>query len=224
MRDLDLTKLFIGGFLILLGICLLVDQFFGINIGSIFSKLWPVFIMLIGIYIILRTRTHIVIGLVVFSIGGLLLADRLLELPFSIWNLWPLIIILVGLSIVFPNRFKFSFQPKSVRADQYFESTTIFWGEERKIKSDNLSKVKITAIFGGSELDFTESSFVEGATFEVVAIFGGSSLRFSSDVLVESEGIGVLGGFEDRTSKPKEPKSKVKIHGIGMFGGVEIKN
>lgn len=222
MKGADLTKLFIGGFLILLGVGFLADQFFGINFGSIIGAAWPVLIMLSGLYIMLRARSQMLFGLIIFIVGGALLIDQLFDLPFSIWNLWPLIFVVIGLRIIFGDIFKIN---TSVVKEDKFDSTAVFWGDSRKIKSNNLKFGKVTALFGGSDIDLSEAEISkDGADIDCVAIFGGVTIKVSKDINVDSEGIGLFGGFDDKTGKSDDSKAIIRIKGFALFGGVEVKN
>ena len=226
MKSDTLTKLIIGGFLIFLGLGFLGDQIPGVNFGRIFAIFWPVVVMLIGLYIILKTRSQFFIGSIVMLLGGLWLVDQFIDLPFSIWNLWPLVLIVIGLRIIFPGKGgKFNYMNSSTVTDDTFESTAVFWGDSRKIKSENLKMGKITAIFGGSEIDLRDANIAkDGANVEIVAMFGGVSVKVNENTLVKSDGLGVFGGFEDKSAKPAKPNGTIVIKGSAVFGGVEVKN
>lgn len=226
MKGETLTKLIIGGFLIFLGLGFFADQVPGFNFARIFGVFWPVVVMMIGLYIILKTRSQFLVGGFIFLLGGLWLVDQFVDLPFSIWNLWPLVLIFIGLRIIFPGKWgEFNRMSSGTVEDDTFESTAVFWGDSRKIKSDNLKSGKITAIFGGSEIDLRDAKVAkDGARIEIASIFGGVTVKVNENTLVKSEGLGIFGAFEEKTSKPAKPEGTIVIQGSAIFGGVEIKN
>lgn len=223
MKGADFTKWLIGGFLIFLGIGFLGDQLFNISFGTILNLAWPIFIMILGVYIMFRTHSQFLLGSLVFIVGVVSLADNFLVLPFTVWNLWPLILIFIGIRIIFGDVFGF-FKLGDRNISENVDSTAIFWADQRKIKSQNFKSGKITVLFGGSELDLTETKFADGAVIDIVCIFGGVSLKMNSNTQVLSEGIGLFGGFEDKSNKADNSSQKVEIKGVAIFGGVEIKN
>jgi len=226
MKGETLTKLIIGGFLIFLGLGFFADQIPGFNFGRIISIFWPVVIMLIGLYIILKTKSQFIIGSIVFLAGTLWLVDQFVDLPFSIWNLWPLVLIYFGLRIIFPGKLgDFNRMSNHSTEGESFESTAVFWGDSRKVKSDNFKSGKVTAMFGGNEIDLRDVKVAkEGADIEIVAMFGGVSIKVNENTLVKSDGLGIFGGFGDKTAKPAKPEGTITIKGSAIFGGVEIKN
>lgn len=226
MKGETLTKLIIGGFLIFLGLGFFADQIPGFNFGRIFSIFWPVVIMMIGLYIILKTRSQFLVGGFIFLIGSFWLVDQFIDLPFSIWNLWPLALIFIGFRIIFPGKFgDFNRMSNSTVEGDTFESTAIFWGDSRRIKSDNLKSGKITAIFGGSEIDLRDAKVAkDGANIEIASIFGGVTVKVNENTLVKSEGLGIFGAFEEKASKPAKPEGTLVVKGSAIFGGVEVKN
>jgi predicted membrane protein len=226
MKANFLVKLLIGGFFILLGLGFLFDQIFNVSIGNILGLFWPLAIMLIGLYILIRSNRHLVLGLIILFLGGALLLDQVIGLPFSIWELWPLILVFIGIKILFPSRNKkMESKTENYTEGDYFESNAVFWGESRKVRSDALKGGKITTVFGGSEIDLRECKIdKDGALIEIDAVFGGSEIKVSEDVLVKNNISGVLGGVEDKTSKPTNPDGIITISGNAVFGGIEIRN
>lgn len=227
MKTDFLVKLLLGGFLIILGLAFLLDQIFNINVGNVIGLFWPVAIMLIGLFILLRTNSHLILGLIILFAGGALLLDQTIGLPFSIWELWPLVLVFIGIRILFSRgkSHNDSHMSESVSEGDSFDSTAIFWGDSRKVRSEGLKSGSITTIFGGSEIDLRDAKIdKEGALIEISTVFGGSEIKISDKVLVINKVSGIFGGVEDRTVKPEKPEGVITISGSAVFGGIEIRN
>ncbi len=220
----SLWKWISGGFLVLLGLGFLAQQFLGLNFWNIFNYFWPLVFILVGAYIIAKSRGQLLIGLIILILGGVMLTGQFIHLPFTVWQLWPLILVAVGINMIFGNSSKWNFTPtNSVTHEDRFDSTAIFWGDGRRVMSDNLKKGEVNAIFGGCEIDLRDAKFAkEGAEIEVNAIFGGVNLIVNKDTLVKSEGVGIFGGFVDKSIKPDKALGVVKVKGAAVFGGVGI--
>lgn len=83
------------------------------------------------------------------------------------------------------------------------------------------------AAWGGVELDFREARLPPGIT-EVSAftIMGGIEIVVPPGVVVESDGVAILGGFDQRHSAPETPSPDapiLRIRGLSFLGGVEIR-
>ena len=111
----------------------------------------------------------------------------------------------------------------------YIDEVAIFGGGKKIITSENFKGGKITAIFGGSELVFTQSQLAPGINeIEVFAMFGGWTLVVPPNWQVKSEVVAVFGGLSDkRVFSPDTVKDNTRqliIKGFVMFGGGEIKS
>jgi Cell wall-active antibiotics response 4TMS YvqF len=105
----------------------------------------------------------------------------------------------------------------------------IFSGVERRVTAKDFRFGRISAVFGGAELDFHDAD-IEGDTgeLEINAIFGGVELRVPDNWNVEARNQTAFGGYSDKTRKRDDaaaPGGKTLIiSGTVMFGGVEVKN
>ena len=87
----------------------------------------------------------------------------------------------------------------------------------------------MTAIFGGSEIDLTESHLAQGVIeIEVFAMFGGWTLVVPRHWQVKSDVVAVFGGISDKRKATadglKDNTRQLVIKGFVMFGGGEIKS
>lgn len=229
-------KVALGLIILSLGFVFLFDNL-GILPQSIKSVVisWPMLLVAIGI-INLFGRNSYFAGLIMIVIGLFFITPRLFDFAFNFTSiLWPVLLIIIGLLIIFRKGLGRSPKPDFEFNQQNFddpESTidevNVFGGSKHNIISQNFKGGKITSIFGGTELDFTNAQLAEGTNFlEMVCIFGGASIILPSDWVVRSEVVSILGGFADqRKSVPRfENNGKLLvIKGVAIFGGGEIKS
>jgi predicted membrane protein len=109
----------------------------------------------------------------------------------------------------------------------YIDEISIFGGSEKRMTTKNFRGGKITSIFGGSTVDFSDSKLADGQNeLDVLSIFGGFKLIVPVDWTIKIEAMSILGGIADkRTRYTDDASGKVLIiKGVALFGGGEIKN
>lgn len=88
-------------------------------------------------------------------------------------------------------------------------------------------KLNAIAVMGGVEIDLREAVLQPGVTeIECFALMGGVEIKVPPSVRVETDGIAIMGGFEDHvllpaTSDPNAPT--VRVTGVAIMGAVEAK-
>jgi predicted membrane protein len=221
----------IGGAVVcLVGVLLLLDHLGILNVDHLW-RFWPLIPMAIGAAHLAEPGRR-QWGAFVLLIGTLFLLDSLAIMHFH-WNdLWPIVIIGVGGMMIWN-----SVEGQRRRGDIPESASTmnahaIFSGVQRRITAKDFRFGRISAVFGGAELDFHDAD-IEGDTaeLEINAIFGGVELRVPETWNVEARNQTAFGGFSDetrqsaRSNDPAAPGSKTLIiSGSIMFGGVEVKN
>lgn len=100
-----------------------------------------------------------------------------------------------------------------------------FSGVTRKGRWKPARNTKILSILGGAELDFSEAEFPPGITeIEVLCVLGGAEIVVPEGINVDCSGIPVLGGFENKAGEYyAENSPTLKIRGVALLGGVEVK-
>ena len=143
---------------------------------------------------------------------------------------WPSIFIIVGVIFIFSKRKGWNApSSKGITGDDYIDVVNVFSGGERQVTSQNFSGGKISAVFGGIELDLTKAKLAPGRNdIEIACVFGGATIIVPDDWYITIEVTPVLGGFSD--SRKLSPGRSIDtgrqlvIKGAVVFGGGEIKS
>jgi len=170
---------------------------------------------------------------------------------------WYLVIIIIGLSLILrkrierdpgPSRRRSRRPGKSGRPDfartqdgddttvnidgdasDYLDEIAVFAGGKKIITSSNFQGGNVTSIFGGSDIDLTQSQLAPGVVeIEVFAMFGGWTLVVPQHWQVKSDVVAIFGGVSDKrvlhADAVKDNTRHLVIKGFVMFGGGEIKS
>jgi predicted membrane protein len=111
--------------------------------------------------------------------------------------------------------------------DEYIDELAIFGGGHTRVTSDNFKGGKITAIFGGGDIEMKSAKLSpEGAVIDTFVLFGGSNLIVPDDWKVKSEVVSILGGFSDKRLIVPNPDTEktLLVKGVVIFGGLELKS
>jgi predicted membrane protein len=193
---------------------------------------WQMLLIAIGV-INLMNRDNWVPGIILISIGSFFILPRLFFLPDNFTHLfWPLILITAGVVILvkrLPGHRGWTQAGRANAMDEgYVRQDNIFSGSKRRISSQAFKGGQINCVFGGAEIDLTQSKLAEGIyDLEVNAIFGGVTVIVPSDWKIELKVTSILGGFTDKRAYIKEnpdPSKVLVIRGSAIFGGGEIKS
>ena len=81
------------------------------------------------------------------------------------------------------------------------------------------------AIMGGGEIDLREARFAEPVvTINAVALMGGIEITVPEDATVRVNGVGLMGGFDHRSSGTGAPGGPtIIINGAAIMGGVDVR-
>jgi predicted membrane protein len=193
---------------------------------------WPMLLIVIGLVKIIGSSGHKSSCVIIMAVGAFFMIPIIFSETFHMYNMfWPSIFIIIGVIFIFSKRHGWN----SVNvvsdgsADDYIDYVNVFSGGERQITSENFRGGKITAIFGGNEIDLTKSRLAPGINvLEVACIFGGTTIIVPDDWWVKIEVTPVLGGFTDsRKLTPGRVVDSTKqlvIKGAVVFGGGEVKS
>ena len=104
-------------------------------------------------------------------------------------------------------------------------AVAIMGGFERKARWAVGRRFTGIAFMGGGDIDLREAIFTEGeVTLNVFAVMGGISITVAEDAEVVVNGVGIMGGFDQRAAGPGAPGApRVTVNGVAFWGGVEVK-
>lgn len=196
--------------------------------GVVFS--WQMLLIVIGLVITLGSQGSRSGGIIIMAVGAFFLVPRIFDNVFDVNMFWPMIFIVIGLIFIFSKRRGWNSVSTAPRVgDDYVDLIHIFSGGERQIISENFKGGKITAIFGGSEIDLTQAKLAPGAwEIELACIFGGTTIIVPDDWNVRIEVTPVLGGFGDsrklHPGRTIDMSRQLIIKGAIVFGGGELKS
>ena len=228
------SKIFFGALLIIIGGLFLFRslEILPFEISYIIFS-WRFILFIIGIVILINSNNK-VLGIILTTIGGILLFPRIFpDIDIDGKLILGIVIIALGIYVIFrssSSKFQTKLDGSMGRINKDFiDDVAIFGGGEKVISSNNFKGGNITAIFGGSEIDLSSCKLAEGNNvLNITAIFGGSTLIVPRDWNVLVNITPIFGGFSNKIRR--EPNLVIDqsrtliIKGIAMFGGGEIKS
>ncbi|MER3499069.1 MAG: hypothetical protein C4308_10770 [Chitinophagaceae bacterium] len=236
------SHLWVGGFLLLIGIVALIDASDPALLPAwVFS--WQMFLIAMALFIGLPRRFRTGTLFVFLAIGVIfLIRDYFPELEIKRY-VWALVFLVIGLFFLLrPRRHKWyeddggddkkkdeplnPSQPDiAASPEDVVDSTSVFGGTKKNIVSKNFRGGDITNIFGGAELDLTQADIQGTAVLDLTQIFGGTKLIVPSHWRVKSEMAAIFGGIEDKriVQNPTDPNKVLLLSGTSIFGGIEIR-
>jgi predicted membrane protein len=191
---------------------------------------WPMLLVCIGLVMTLGAQEK-TSGVIVMAVGGFFLIPMIFRETFHAYNLfWPSIFIIIGVIFIFSKRHGWSsIASTGVIGDDYIDYVNVFSGGERQIVSENFRGGRISAVFGGMELDLTKAKLAQGINeIEIACVFGGATLIVPDDWNISISVTPVLGGFSDSRKlipgRTIDTTRQLVIKGAVVFGGGEIKS
>jgi hypothetical protein len=118
--------------------------------------------------------------------------------------------------------------PVDVPVDESGWYVAVFGGKERKGQWYAPRTIRVASVFGGTLLDFREAKLQPGMTkIQALATFGGCEIIVPPGLHVDINGVAIFGGFDETAGSSGPPPSGatpwLKIRGLAMFGGVEVR-
>ena len=233
-------RVILGIALVVIGVLILLDNIYFIDFDIpriIFS--FPAVLIFIGILILLHGNNK-VFGSILLVLGVFFIIPRIF--PWIYYDkqiILPVLIIAFGLYIIFRKRnscYNHSVNDQPEKEGGYkkydtdrIDDISIFGGGQKIIASKNFKGGNVTAIFGGSEIDFTNCTLADGtAVIDVLAIFGGSTLIVPNEWNIIIDVFPLFGGFSNKIRRTPDTKIDMDktliIKGLVIFGGGEVKS
>ena len=86
-------------------------------------------------------------------------------------------------------------------------------------------RLRVVAIMGGVDLDLREAELPPGVTEIRAFIFmGGLEVKVRPGVRLETDGVAIMGGFEDKTSRGSETGPTLTVRGTAIMGAIVVSN
>ena len=197
------------------------------DVNVFFDGWWTLFIIvpcLIGLITEKGERVGNLIGLIV---GVMLLLACQDVIDFDLlWKLLvPGIIVVVGLTLIFKSAFNKQISAKIKELNENVgkedEIAAVFSGQKIDMKGEKFKGKKVSAVFGGLELDLRKAVIEEDVVINASAVFGGIDILAPDDVIVKVKSNSLFGGVKSKHNGDKG--HVVYVNGTAMFGGIEIK-
>ena len=230
-HHLSSNRPIIGVILVLVGLFLVMRNtgFFPPSLAHIIFS-WPMLLVAIGLVITLGSSGSKSSGVIVMAVGAFFLIPHIFRDAFDVDMFWPSIFIIIGVIFIFTKRHGWnSVASNAVVGDDYIDYVNVFSGGERQVVSENFRGGKISAVFGGMELDLTKAKLAPGRNeIEIACVFGGATFIVPDEWNILIEVTPVLGGFSDSRKlipgRTVDPTRQLVIKGAVVFGGGEIKS
>jgi len=226
--------------IIALGVLLFLDNLGLFRFHDIW-QFWPVALIALGVSKLFDTKG---IGGQVWAAMWILVGTAFLLDHLGIWHMqwgtmWPLALVAFGAIMLVNALDRHQRAPAGPIAGSSQGSTTdntlrewaTFGGIKRRVDTQDFQGGEMVAVFGGIEIDLRRAGIAPGAKEVVIdanATFGGIELRVPENWIVIMRGIGVFGGYEDKTIPPRESDRatapRLVIKGYAVFGGVSVQN
>ncbi len=230
-HPLQNNRAIIGVVLVLLGLFLVMRNtgvFPEFIEDIIFS--WPMLLVTIGLVITIGSSGSKTSGIIVMAVGAFFLIPHIFRETFDVNMFWPSIFIIIGVVFIFSKRRGWNSVTTTAQVgDDYIDYVHVFSGGERQIVSENFRGGKVSAVFGGSEIDLTKAKLAPGVSeLEIACVFGGTTIIVPDDWNVKIEVVPVLGGFGDsrklHPGRTIDVSRQLIIKGAVVFGGGEVKS
>lgn len=210
---------------------------------------WPMIVIAAGVFIGAASRFRDFGWLIICAVGFFFLADDIWP-DFDISKfIWPAVIIIVGLALIFRKSwgghtdFVWKVQNKRTSTEdipytEHFTSSkkegkedmldvaAVFGSVKKNLFTKTFKGGEMVSVFGGVEVDLSQSDFEGKVKIESVQIFGGATLIVPPTWQVRSEAVAIFGGIEDKRKHivTETPEKILILEGFVMFGGIEIKS
>ena len=112
-------------------------------------------------------------------------------------------------------------------SSDFIDSTSVFGGVKKMVLSKNFKGGDISNFMGGTEINLTQADIQNRIVIDTTNIFGGTKLIIPPTWDVQSDVVTIFGGVDDKrqiTSEPLQPNKIVQLTGLCIFGGIEIKS
>ncbi len=191
---------------------------------------WPGIIIALGLVSVLQGPASRLWGFGSIIVGVALLLNTLDIVSWDIGRYWPVLLLIIGGLIIFGGMHhrrgvSASAGASGISENPDLEVSCVFGGSEQQVTSQNFRGGRVSATFGGANIDMRRAALAKGeAVLYVTTLFGGIELHVPDDWAVNVQTSNMFGGASDKRAKPADPKERLTITGSCTFGGITIKS
>ncbi|MFZ4798948.1 MAG: LiaF transmembrane domain-containing protein [Bacteroidia bacterium] len=195
---------------------------------------WGTFWIAVGLFLGAKSTFKRSGWMIPVFIGIYLLLDDLI-IGFNLKDFfWPTIILLAGAAMIispFKRKHwekKYQNLDNSDLSEDYLDTTSIFGGVKKNILTKNFKGGQVFNVFGGVEIDLTQSDIDGIVVLDITQVFGGTKLILPSHWEVKTEITAIIGGVDDKRKNLSalniaEGKTLI-LRGTSVFAGIDIKS
>ena len=207
--------------LILLGVIFLITE----NINRSDDFVWPLAIIAVGLWLILRKRSHFDNGKFKNSLKDI--ADwsettgKTAEEPVVDYS------IPADDTTSLPPLPKQQYGNTPPTGDDFLDTVSVFGSVKKIILSKDFKGGEIVNIFGGAELDFTQADINGRVIIDITQLFGSTKVIVPSHWQVVSDIAAVFSGIDDKRMRNTASTGSEKVlvlKGVSIFAGVDIRS
>ncbi len=195
--------------------------------GRLVGQVWPLVFVVMGILKVRHARAgqgYLVAGILIL-LGTVMTLHRVGWVHFSWRTWWPVVLILVGGFLVLRKSVRQVGVPYAAAEEEgLLDATAVFSTCRRRVRSQDFRGGEVSAIMGGCEIDLRDATLKCDAVLNVMAVMGGIELKVPADWTVILQGVGILGGFDEKTVPPPDASKRIFIRGYSVMGGLDVKN
>lgn len=110
---------------------------------------------------------------------------------------------------------------------EYIDATAVFGGVNKMVLSKNFKGGEIFTFMGGTNLNLTQADITQPISIETTNIFGGTKIIIPPSWDIQSEVVTIFGGVDDKrqiNAAAIDRNKVVRLTGTCLFGGIEIKS
>ena len=194
---------------------------------------WEMFIIVLGLFLGAKNSFKTSGWMIPVLIGSFfLLDDLIIDIRLKDF-FWPTVILLAGAAMIISplkgrlwNK-KYNDLAASSLSDDYIDTTSIFGGVKKNIVSKDFKGGQVFNVFGGVEIDLTQSDINGVVVLDITQVFGGTKLILPAHWEVKTEITAIIGGVEDKRKNLSalniaEGKTLI-LRGTSIFAGIDIK-
>ena len=201
-----------GLILIVIGGAFLITRYYNMSLGEVLREYWPVLLIIFGLMILLKPRKQVNYN------------DKFEHKLFDEAD---------------NEKFKQTFHKSKYdekkdkdfvdNSSEIINESIVFNHIDRRIYTPNFKGGKVTAVFGGADIDLRNAKLAEGRqVLNIEVVFGGINIYVPRDWKVVISVTSIFGAFDDQrrpASDATQDDSKVlEIKGSVVFGGGDLKN